>query len=795
MNGLRKRIASIAALSLIAGATLPANALGPVARTAVPQSVARAQVAGVPRSIVPSRDFGRRQPSALVTASVMLRYNREAELDALVNAQSNPRSPLYHHFLTSDQFNNYFAPTPQQQAFVVAKLQAAGLRVTQTFPNRTIIDVRGTSGSAERFFGTEIHSILQGQYGARFANVKPATVPASIAPFVRYVSLSNLIIARTRPLAKPHYQAPTSVHASIAGPSWKIPPPARFIVPGDDWDNISPDVTNVVKDSSFESGEFGHGWSRCETPGAFPLASITTRTAHTGKYSGLAGFWNTFSGEQTGFAGVCQLVTIPASGVLSAYLLQLTNEKNAFQDGQDVFLIDQHGYLVAILAVEANFRETFVQQKFNVGAYAGRKLFIYFGVHGDGGKHQFTHQYVDDVSLTGSGATPKPTATPTANPTATPTSTPTAAPTSTPTAKPTTSPSPVACTGAPKESGPLTDSVGHLASSVAIAFDFPVQHGCNGATRTAALVIDGIIKQSDINLYMKASGVTQTGTFKIVNVDGGGPTVSGEGSLDAETIVGLAPGATVLDYSIPSLTSQNITDAYNKAISDNLADAVNSSFGGCESSDPTGEMATDAIAVQGAAKGITFVGTSGDAGSDECGTGNNPPGVSGTNPPHFLSVGSMDFTQNSTTGVLTGVFDSDHFPNGFQSGGGVSTVFPLPSYQRGIKNVITSGRNQPDLSLPGVDVAVFANGVESGADGTSWSGPEITALVAETAQVNHGTRLGFANPAIYALFTATGYNDFYDITSGTNGAYTDKVGYDQVSGIGAPKGYAFALRL
>jgi subtilase family serine protease len=204
VNGLRKRIASIAALSLIAGTTLPANALSPAVRTAASHVLARTQVAGVPRSMVPSRDFGRRQPSALVTATVMLRYNREAELDALINAQSSPRSPLYHHFLTSQQFNNYFAPTPQQQAFVVAKLQAAGLRVTQSFPNRTLLDVAGTSGAAERFFGTEIHSISQGRYGARFANVRPATVPASIAPFVRYVSLSNLVIARTRPGARPH---------------------------------------------------------------------------------------------------------------------------------------------------------------------------------------------------------------------------------------------------------------------------------------------------------------------------------------------------------------------------------------------------------------------------------------------------------------------------------------------------------------------------------------------------------------------------------------------------------------
>jgi kumamolisin len=452
---------------------------------------------------------------------------------------------------------------------------------------------------------------------------------------------------------------------------------------------------------------------------------------------------------------------------------------------------------VAILAVEANFRETFVQQRFNVGAYAGRKLFVYFGVHGDGGKHQFTHQYVDDVSLTGAGPkpTPTPTVKPTTAPTASPTSSPTTSPTATPTAAPTTSP--VACTGT-KESGPLRNANGHLATSVADAFDFPVQHGCNGATQTAAIVINSPVHQSDINAYMTASGVKELGTVTNVPVDGGGTygdSNSIEATLDAETIIGLAPAATVLVYNVPTLTDQSILDAYNKTVSDNLADVVNSSFGGCESADPTGDMAEDAVAVQGAAKGITFVGTTGDTGSDECDTGNNPPGVSGTNGPHFLSVGSMDFTQNATTGVLETVKYASNPSNGFLSGGGVSTVYPLPSYQEGIKNVITSGRNQPDISLPGVDVAVYLDGSAFGTDGTSWSGPEVTALLTETAQLHNGTRVGFVNPAIYALFTSTNYADFYDITSGTNGAYKAVPGYDQVTGIGAPKGYAFAQAL
>ena len=808
MIRIRKCLASVAALSMMAAITLPAAAAAPSRQTKAftPQSFSRIQIAGIPHSMIPSRDFGRRRPLDLVTATVMLRYNREAELNALVDAQSNPRSPLYHHFLTSAQFNNYFAPTPQQQSLVIARLRAAGLRVRHTFANRTILDVQGTSASAEEYFATEIHSVSQDKYGARFANVKPITVPADIAPLIRSVSLSNLIVARSRPLV--------SARANTLGGFGARRPPVigRFRVPT----YVAPrhvNSANVVVDSGFESGAFGHGWNQCEVPNSYPLATITSNLSHTGKYSGRAGSVTPSSGQQFGFAGVCQLVTIPTGGILSAYLYQLTNQSNRLLGGEDVALLDTNGYVAAILAVSANNHAGWAVQSWNVAPYAGRKLYLYFGVHGDGYKTDFTQQYVDDVTLIGSGATPtptpKPTATPTAKPTANPTATPTVKPTAPPTVKPTATPtatpttSPIACTGT-KESGPFRNSNGWLATGIAVAFDFPVQHGCDGATRTAAIVIDNSVDKTDLNAYLTAAKVTETGTFTNVPVDGGGQVDNNsEATLDVETVVGLAPGANVIDYNIGELSNQHVEDAYNKAVSDNLADAVNSSFGGCESDDPTGDMAEDAIAVQGAAKGITFVGTSGDTGSDECNTGNNPPGVSGTNGPHFLSVGSMQFTADATTGALLKVENSEigeYGFSGFPSGGGVSSVYALPSYQSGITNVITTGRNQPDISLPGDDVAVYGGGAFGGVsetvqDGTSWSGPQITALLTETVEVHNGTRLGFVNPAIYALFKATGYADFYDIVGGNNGTYSAVTGYDQVTGIGAPKGYAFALAL
>ena len=51
----------------------------------------------------------------------------------------------------------------------------------------------------------------------------------------------------------------------------------------------------------------------------------------------------------------------------------------------------------------ANDNPVWVRGKWNLGAYGGRTLWLYFGVHGDGYPSRTTQQYVDDVTLTSAG--------------------------------------------------------------------------------------------------------------------------------------------------------------------------------------------------------------------------------------------------------------------------------------------------------------------------------------------------------------------------------------------------------
>ena len=743
------------------------------------------------------QDRGRMSAAAPVRISLTLRYNHQAELDQLVANQGNKRSPLYHRYLSNAQWNNYFAPTEAQQNAVVAQLQASGFRVTQTFANRGIIDAQGPAIAAESLFRTEMHNVAQSGYGMRYANAKQATLPAGLRDIVQSVELNNLIVAHTRFEKNSDIVRGTRTTRAPQNRSRHAVAAARKIVPmGIRAQRIRPMGANVVADPSFESGAFGHGWSRCGS--GTPAASISSIRAHTGTWSGRAGSTNSTTGEENGDTGVCQLVTIPTGGTLSAYLFQFSNEPDTTYAWQEVSLLDTAGNTVATLQKTVGNAGAWQFASWNVSAYAGRQMYLYFGVHGDGYSATYSIQYVDDVSLTGTGTpsptpapTPTPGPTPTPKPTATPGPTPTPVPTATPVPTPT--PAPGGCTGTAPIGGSLRGGDNGLGPiAVANGYDMPVQHGCNGKGRTAGIAMSADYSNSDLSSYLSYFGITRTGTSTRVVVDGStGASNSSDAEetvLDIETIAGTSPGANVYLYEFPDLSSQHIEDGYNRAVSDNIVEVLNSSFGGCETSDTAFATTTNSIAQQGAAKGITFSASSGDSGSQECtapDTGQSAPSTG----PYFMSIGGTSITVTST-----GAYSSESTWSG--GGGGVSTVFSIPSFQSGLAGESsTSMRNVPDLAFaadPNTGTALFFNGAWAGPiGGTSWASPIFTSLQTQINQ-KQGARNGDVHSRIYTLFKNTGYTNFHDVTTGNNGSFSAHSGYDNATGIGSAKGWNLA---
>jgi len=200
----------------------------------------------------------------------------------------------------------------------------------------------------------------------------------------------------------------------------------KFAIP--DTGGVHPmDANGVLQDGGFESGGYTY-WQQCGSVNGF----VTTARAHTGTYSQKDGYVT--SPEVNGDSGLCQQVKVPASGNLTFWVYQGTNESSTTYAYQEADLLNSSGAVVKNFYTSVANTNGWVQKTYSITAYAGQTLWIYFGVHGDGYSSGYVYQYVDDVAWSG-GATATPSPTPAPTPTHTPTPTP--APTPTPTGGPT----------------------------------------------------------------------------------------------------------------------------------------------------------------------------------------------------------------------------------------------------------------------------------------------------------------------------------------------------------------------
>jgi subtilase family serine protease len=110
----------------------------------------------------------------------MLAYRHSGELARLVEAQADPSSPAYRHFLTRSQFDAYFSPAAADYARAAATLRAGGFRIVGAPANRLLVRAAGRVGDVERFFGTHIDVVAQTGHGERLVNVLPAKMPQSL---------------------------------------------------------------------------------------------------------------------------------------------------------------------------------------------------------------------------------------------------------------------------------------------------------------------------------------------------------------------------------------------------------------------------------------------------------------------------------------------------------------------------------------------------------------------------------------------------------------------------------------
>ncbi len=118
-----------------------------------------------------------------LSLSVGLQLRNRQELANLLSNLYDPRSPMYHHFLTPQQFDDEFAPTADQQQQVISFLRSQGFSVTHVSPNGLLIDASATVAQAEAAFQVSINNYKVGA-NTFFANASAPTIPASLSSLI-----------------------------------------------------------------------------------------------------------------------------------------------------------------------------------------------------------------------------------------------------------------------------------------------------------------------------------------------------------------------------------------------------------------------------------------------------------------------------------------------------------------------------------------------------------------------------------------------------------------------------------
>jgi len=266
---------------------------------------------------------------------------------------------------------------------------------------------------------------------------------------------------------------------------------------------------------------------------------------------------------------------------------------------------------------------------------------------------------------------------------------------------------------------------------------------------------------------------------------------NGEVALDIQVAGGVAPGATIAVYFAPN-TDQGFVDAISQAVHDetNGPSVLSISWGSAESGWTAQAISAMDQAFQDAAQlGVTVCAASGDGlATDGVSDGNAHVDFPASDP-LVLGCGGTRITASATAITDETVWNS----NGGGTGGGVSTLFPLPTYQKGAgvpaAPVKAGGRGVPDVSGdadPDSGYRIVTGGETGIIGGTSAVAPLWAGIVAGLNAMRK-TPLGQIHAQLYGDPTV-----LRDITSGDNksGAigFEAAKGWDACTGLGSPIG-------
>jgi subtilase family serine protease len=338
-------------------------------------------------------------------------------------------------------------------------------------------------------------------------------------------------------------------------------------------------------------------------------------------------------------------------------------------------------------------------------------------------------------------------------------------------------------------------------ADLATIYDLNPQYaaGKNGTGATIAIVGRSNINLSDVGSFRSYAGLTTN--QPTVVLDGANPgLVSGdqdESTLDVEWSGGVAPGAAVTFVVAGSTaTTDGVDLSAQYIVNHKTATVMSTSYGSCEAYMGSALSFYNSLWQQAASEGISAFVSSGDSGAAGCNSGSSSSGtMAGVNglcsSPYSTCVGGTEFNEGANS---SGYWSSSNGNGGesalsyipekvwnesgndggsglWASTGGISIVYPQPSWQAGVAGANGNGmRTVPDVALTAAShdgYLICENGSWWVIAGTSAASPSFAGILSIVNENKGGTGQGNANPALYSLLDAA-ENPFHATPSGNN---------------------------
>jgi kumamolisin len=342
-----------------------------------------------------------------------------------------------------------------------------------------------------------------------------------------------------------------------------------------------------------------------------------------------------------------------------------------------------------------------------------------------------------------------------------------------------------------------------------------------GANQTIVFFELDTFNQKDLNRFTTKFALAP---FKPDEHGDNPGSAEGETTMDLQVAHGIAPAARMVVYYLPKGGYREMASQMQQVDQQYPGAIWSLSLGyGCDMFDTAADVKPVRDAISAAEKhGTSVFISSGDTGGYEC------KGQSQFNPPDMYSppVGAeIGLSSLASLPEVTGVGGTSlstdgrgawateagwaDYPVTNGTGGGVSSLFPRPDWQRVSVPADSVATNQqipdpathrltPDIAAdadPATGAAMFNCGdndkdcaLEPGG-GTSQSAPiwaALTALMNEYLISHGGQVVGYLNPLLYAVAATGARPAFHDVTFGGNCVYNSAAGFDLATGLGTP---------